>query len=80
MKAILADSFHRAAAYTVVKLVCGNQYMVTQKKGNTLNITMNVQGQNMEYGKVELNKSEVGNEMQSRAKTSVLTIADKCCS
>ena len=36
--------------------------MVTQRKGNTLNITMNGQGQNMESGKVELNKSEVGNE------------------
>ena len=80
MKAILADSFHKATACMVVEVVCGNQYMVTQRKGNTLNITMNAQGQNTESGKVEVNKSEVGNEMQSRAKTNVLTIADKCCS
>ena len=45
-----------------------------------LNITMIAQGQNPESGKVEVNKSEVDNEMQSRAKTNILTIADKCCS
>ena len=73
MKDILADLFHKAAAYTVVKLVQGNQYMVTQRKGNTLNITTNAQGQKIESGKVEVNKSEVGHEMQSRAKTNVLT-------
>ena len=80
VKAILADSFHKAAAYTVVEVACDNQYMVTQRKGNMLNITMNAQGQNMESGKVEVNKSEVGHEMQSREKTNVLTVADKCCS
>ena len=31
-----------------------------------LNITTNAQQQNMESGKVELNKSEVDNEIQSR--------------
>ena len=80
VKAIQADSFQKATAYTVVKLVRGNQYMVTQRKGNTLNITMNAQGQNVEAGKIKVNKSEVGHEMQSRAKTIVLTVADKCCS
>ena len=80
VKAILADSFHKAAAYAVVKLVGGNQYMVKQRKGNTLNITMNAQGQNVEAGKIKVNKSEVGHEMQSRTKTIVLTVADKCCS
>ena len=80
VKAILVDSFHKAAAYTVFELVHGNQYIVTQRKGNMLNITMNAQGQNIESGKVEVNKSEVGNEMQSRAKTNILTVADKCCS
>ena len=45
---MLTDSFHKAAAYTVVKLVYGNQYIVTQRKGNTLNITMNAQEQNIE--------------------------------
>ena len=80
MKAIQADSFYKAAAYMVVELGHGNQYMVTQRKGNTLNITMNAQGQNIESGKVEMNKSKVPNEMQSRAKTNILTIADKCCS
>ena len=80
MKAILADSFHKPAAYMVVELVHGNQYMVTQRKGNMMNITTKAQGQNIESGKMEVNKSEVGNEMQSRAKTNVLTIADKCCS
>ena len=64
----------------VVELVCGNQYMVTQRKGNMLNITTNGQGQNIESGKMEVNESEVGNEMQSRAMTNVLTIADKYCS
>ena len=39
--------------------------MVTQRKGNMLNITMNAQGQNVESGKVEFNKSEVGHEIQS---------------
>ena len=64
VKAILADSFHKAAAYMVVELVHGNQ--LTQRKGNMLNITTNAQGQNMESGKVEVNKSEVDNEIQSR--------------
>ena len=80
MKAILVDSFHKAVAYTVVEHVHGNQYMVTQRKGNMLSITTNAQGQNLESGKVEVNKSEVGHEMQSRARTDVLTVADKCCS
>ena len=40
VKAILVDSFHKASAYTVTKLVWGNQYMVTQRKRNLLNITM----------------------------------------
>ena len=79
VKAILTDSFHKAAVYMVVELVHGNQYMVKQRKGNTLNITTYAQGQKIESGKVEVNKSEVGNEMQSRAKTNVLTGADKCC-
>ena len=79
VKAILVDSFHKAAAYTVIELVCDNQYIVTQRKGNMLNITMNAQVQTMEIGKVEVNKSEVGHEMQSRAKTNVLTVADECC-
>ena len=41
---------------------------------------MNAQGQNIESGKIEVNKSEVGHEIQSRAKTNVLTVGDKCCS
>ena len=45
-----------------------------------LNITLNAQEQNIESGKVEVNKNEVGHEMQSRVKTNVLTDADKCCS
>ena len=80
MKAILADSFHKAAAYPAVKLVWGNQYMVTQRKGTMWNITMNAQGQNVESGRVVVNKSEVGHEMQSRAKTNLLTVAEKSCS
>ena len=64
VKAVLADLFHKAAAYAVIKLVWGNQYMVTQRKGNTLNITMNAQEQNVESGKIDVNKSEGGHEMQ----------------
>ena len=41
VKAILGDSLHKAAAMEVVKLVQGNQYMVTQKKESTLNINLN---------------------------------------
>ena len=60
MKAILAESFRKAAVYMVLKLVHGNQYMVTERNGNMLNITMTAQGQNIESGKVAVNKSEVG--------------------
>ena len=45
-----------------------------------LNITMYAHGHNLESGKIEVTKSEVGNEMQSRAQSNVLTVADKCCS
>ena len=45
VKAFLADSFHKATACMIVELVRGNQYMVMQRKGTMLNITMNVQGQ-----------------------------------
>ena len=34
----------------------------------------------LDSGRIEVNQSEVGHEMQSRAKISVLTVADKCCS
>ena len=48
--------------------------MVTQRKCIRLNITVNAQGQIIESGKVELNKSEVGHEMQSRAKTKAVLV------
>ena len=42
--------------------------------------TIYAHGQNIESGKIEVTKSEVGIEIQSRAKTNVLTVAEKCCS
>ena len=49
---------------------------------NSVNVEYHYEcsSQNMESGKVEVNKSEAGNEMQSRAKTNTLTITDKCWS
>ena len=40
VKAILADRFAKAAAMEVVELVHRKQYMVTEKRGSTLNINL----------------------------------------
>ena len=78
MKAILGDSFHKAAAaMEAVKLLHGNQYMVTERKKSMLNINLNANRQTTEPEKAhQVTKSEVGKEMQSRMKTIVLLVAE----
>ena len=56
VKAILGDSFHKAAAMEVVELFHGNQYMVTERKGSTLNTILNANKQTTETEQVQMKK------------------------
>ena len=77
VKVILGDSFHKGAAMEVVKLVWGNQYMVTESKGSMCHINLNVKRQTTEPEEVHVTTSEVGKEMQLRMKTNVLTVVEQ---
>ena len=76
VKAILGESFHKAAAMEVVELYQGNQYMVMERKGSTLNINLNMNWQTTEPEKVLMTKSEVGQQLQLRMKTNVLMVEE----
>ena len=56
VKAILRDSFHKAGPMEVVALIWGNQYMVTEKKGSTLNINLNANRQTTEMEQLQMKK------------------------
>ena len=58
----MGTHFHNTAAMEVVKLYQGNQYMVMERKGSTLNINLNVNRQTTEPEKVQMEKSVVGQQ------------------